>query len=626
MAKQTINIGSSANSRNGDPLRTAFDKVNQNFSELYNMGVGGGASVTVGGTPPETPTEGSLWWNSEDGKLYIDYNGSWIDTSSPAGSVTIDRLTAGDAEFVLGNNGVSYVTFPASNGNQLAVQGTEIGTLSGALTLTSRDGSVLLSAHADRSPRLFWEFDRNGTLTVPHLLPVSFTAVLNNNHSTAPITLDGTPWQFNVQFQVNSNGTVETILDQIFPILTNPGYADGNEFVFTEADHGIPNYELTIALTDVILPGGAGWTANPACSVTATYPPTINSEGAIKVTSNGNSWVFGSDGVMTLPIGGDIVDSNGSSVLGGGESPSTGNFTFDGNTLYATPVDTIIGTDFNTNPPGHTVTFQHNGGVNGGSGGELKFDYGSAKIKVVQDAGTTYTWTFGSSGITTIPGFIQHVSTLNYLHLNDVDSEISLVSEGNNAVNIKVDTNNNNLSWKFGTTGNMTLPGGGSITITGGGVDITAPGGSGGYAELLSNNQNNAVWVDNAGAYVATAGANQWTFTTDGYIRSPGTTTAGIESASTIQKFKFQNGGPRIVSDNNHVWVFGDNGDLTFPDTTIQSTAYQTTSPPGSSKGRSSDRAGMVSFDNSNFYYCKQNYSDGQDDIWVKTAWTSTSW
>ena len=35
MAKQTIGIGSSANDGTGDPLRTAFTKVNANFTELY---------------------------------------------------------------------------------------------------------------------------------------------------------------------------------------------------------------------------------------------------------------------------------------------------------------------------------------------------------------------------------------------------------------------------------------------------------------------------------------------------------------------------------------------------------------------------------------------------------------
>lgn len=36
MTIQTINIGDAPNDGNGDPLRTAFDKTNQNFVELYS--------------------------------------------------------------------------------------------------------------------------------------------------------------------------------------------------------------------------------------------------------------------------------------------------------------------------------------------------------------------------------------------------------------------------------------------------------------------------------------------------------------------------------------------------------------------------------------------------------------
>ncbi len=35
MAKQVINLGT-PDQGNGDPLRTAFNKVNENFTELYN--------------------------------------------------------------------------------------------------------------------------------------------------------------------------------------------------------------------------------------------------------------------------------------------------------------------------------------------------------------------------------------------------------------------------------------------------------------------------------------------------------------------------------------------------------------------------------------------------------------
>jgi hypothetical protein len=40
MAKQTINIGTIANDGTGDPLRTAFTKVNENFTEVYNNSQG----------------------------------------------------------------------------------------------------------------------------------------------------------------------------------------------------------------------------------------------------------------------------------------------------------------------------------------------------------------------------------------------------------------------------------------------------------------------------------------------------------------------------------------------------------------------------------------------------------
>ena len=37
MAKQIIGIGTTANDNTGDDLRTAGDKINYNFTELYNF-------------------------------------------------------------------------------------------------------------------------------------------------------------------------------------------------------------------------------------------------------------------------------------------------------------------------------------------------------------------------------------------------------------------------------------------------------------------------------------------------------------------------------------------------------------------------------------------------------------
>lgn len=54
MAKQTINIGTSANKGDGDPLRTAFNKINLNFSEVYENIGGGTVTTYVGSNQTET--------------------------------------------------------------------------------------------------------------------------------------------------------------------------------------------------------------------------------------------------------------------------------------------------------------------------------------------------------------------------------------------------------------------------------------------------------------------------------------------------------------------------------------------------------------------------------------------
>lgn len=46
MTKQLINIGTIANDKTGDPLRTAFSKINTNFAEIYNV-LGNGTALTL---------------------------------------------------------------------------------------------------------------------------------------------------------------------------------------------------------------------------------------------------------------------------------------------------------------------------------------------------------------------------------------------------------------------------------------------------------------------------------------------------------------------------------------------------------------------------------------------------
>jgi hypothetical protein len=60
MVQQVINIGSAANDGTGDPLRTAFTKANQNFTELYGRGAAGANFDFTDNTLSSTNTNGNI--------------------------------------------------------------------------------------------------------------------------------------------------------------------------------------------------------------------------------------------------------------------------------------------------------------------------------------------------------------------------------------------------------------------------------------------------------------------------------------------------------------------------------------------------------------------------------------
>lgn len=84
MAKQNINIGTVANDGTGDPLRTAFDKTNQNFTELYD------AVVTA--TSDITNDSGFITANS-------------LPTALSEFTNDVGFITASEAEFITANTG-----------------------------------------------------------------------------------------------------------------------------------------------------------------------------------------------------------------------------------------------------------------------------------------------------------------------------------------------------------------------------------------------------------------------------------------------------------------------------------------------------------------------------------------
>ena len=87
MAKQVINLGTSPNKGDGDPLRNAFDKVNDNFTELYTD-IKQVKSAQTGGGTLVVDTIGSV--HATDSTLLVDGNNSKI--TGPIGSTTWDTV------------------------------------------------------------------------------------------------------------------------------------------------------------------------------------------------------------------------------------------------------------------------------------------------------------------------------------------------------------------------------------------------------------------------------------------------------------------------------------------------------------------------------------------------------
>ena len=121
MAKQTINIGTTANDGTGDPLRTAFDKSNDNFTELYN-GAGGVAddSVTYAKLGTEFTTSAALATN-------VDFATAQVFTKTLSGDTT---LTFSNAEIGM----VKDLVITGSHTLTLPSGSTVAGTYDGSVS------------------------------------------------------------------------------------------------------------------------------------------------------------------------------------------------------------------------------------------------------------------------------------------------------------------------------------------------------------------------------------------------------------------------------------------------------------------------------------------------------------
>ena len=184
MAKQTVNLGSSANDGTGDPLRTAFDKINDNFDESYLYSTAAsGNNITI--------TANTIASDDTNGNIIIDPNGTGRLVIATGAEI---RLT----DHV--DNGVAFVDADGDvkTNAGFTFDGTDVAT-TGAVNVNSRlklqDNRITTQTSNDDI-----DIDPNGTGKIN----VITTAQATVGSAGSAAALPGQPSTY---FQIKVNGT-----------------------------------------------------------------------------------------------------------------------------------------------------------------------------------------------------------------------------------------------------------------------------------------------------------------------------------------------------------------------------------------------------------------------------------
>jgi hypothetical protein len=242
MAKQTINIGTTANDGTGDPLRTAFDKVNSNFTELYNDDAGDVNSVNAG---------------------------TGISVNQTTGAVTVTN-SAPDQTVSLADGGDIAVsgTYPSFTLTNSAPNYNHTGEVTGATALTITSGAVTNAKMAADSVDSDQYVD--GSIDTVHLADdVISYAKLGAEFTTT-----------DAQGNVSATATLDFASTQIFTATMTADTA----FSFSNANIGMVK---DLIVTGSFVPSFPVGTKQ----IAGTYDGTVSNLIQIVAVANGDYWL-----------------------------------------------------------------------------------------------------------------------------------------------------------------------------------------------------------------------------------------------------------------------------------------------------------------------------------------------
>jgi len=151
MAKQLLNIGTTANDNTGDTLRSGGDKINDNFTELYTA-IGNGATV---GISIANPAVGQVL--KYDGSSFAPANFNALTSALDVAGNSI--ISASNGDITLVPNGTGDVRITA--GSQTTIFDGATGNVSVASTISYKNEYTALgnAPSAASNPGYFFTVD-----------------------------------------------------------------------------------------------------------------------------------------------------------------------------------------------------------------------------------------------------------------------------------------------------------------------------------------------------------------------------------------------------------------------------------------------------------------------------------
>lgn len=530
MANQIIiDIGAVANDGTGDPLRTAFGYVNNNFSNIWATGVAN-SNISFSGN--------KILTTNTNGNLVLAPNGIGKVQSN------VDIVPNANNTLSLGSLTRQWNTVYAQN---LDVSGDTTFnnlTVNGNLTV---DGDIIQIGNLVTDAKTIQLANTAGTANAANGSGVTVGA--NDNIATLLYNSTSNVWSTNIGITATGNisGTYFIGNGSLLTGITSYGNANVTTLL---ASFGSNTIATTGNITGgYILGNGSQLTGLPESygnANVAAYLPTYTGNlagGNLTVSSAGNTWTIANQ-FLTAP-GGAYWHSH----------PEQNSDDF-------------------VSAPGADIKIQS---INANSVVESQIDLTSTNIELVVVNGVTKTWKFNEFGITELPGDITPVTaggatanvgnvsnpwtnayvsgnvsagnitttgniTADYFFGNGsqlTDLTTNRISNGTSNVDIAtangnvVITSNDTYNWTFGTDGNTILPGqSGWLTSTANasvyfaamnnGIDPIATISNWDMANGMSSTQievrSDNVWISTDG----TGTQKDWIFDNTGVLTVPG--------------------------------------------------------------------------------------------------------